>query len=450
MSPTSLTSHLNTLRRDITAHYIDRTLSQPCSIDISSISDGSHQLSVLPSPPNSEDRTTRLESMCAIITFLQTHLLPSLPPLQKDAWPKSLCRPLSKAVLNCLLVPSLPSSLGLLPAFLELVQKATEFEDKYIVGILGNPAHDKEIKAWADGVGGHYERKRRMEILESARVVIVSAEGSEAFVAEVTEEVTADVEDMPVQGGELAQNKYSLGLDEDSSKQETEENGWGFDDDEPEANPEPSAEQDESADAWGWNDDETSPPDDDPWAEELDEPTCPPAMPSIMKSTTRPDKFVIQGKAPQTNGTPSTQEPLKETYLISRRTKDITRLVEDTLREGQEFASSQLFPLSPSPQGTLILQSALSILDLYRALYPITPRTHISPSSEFPLRFSNDCLYLSREVDRIEGTVPEDNQLKQKFEDSKQNLKVLGDSWFEDCIVGSPGCRWSYLSDGVY
>ena len=249
------------------------------------------------------------------------------------------------------------------------MKRATDFEDEYIVGILRNASHDREIKAWADGVNGHYERKRRMEILENARVVIVGAEDGGTFMVEV-KQVTRVVEPevIAVQGVATKQD-------------------------------------DDPADAWGWNDEETSPVDDDPWAEELSESTRPP----------------------------------KETYLVSGRTKDITRLIEDALHEGQEFASSQLFSSSSSssssPPGTVILRCALSIFDLYRALYPVVFGAHFALSSELALRFSNDCLYLSGEVGHMEYAVSSDSLLKQNFEDSKENLKVLGDSYFEDIIV---------------
>jgi centromere/kinetochore protein ZW10 len=451
LSPSSLSSHLATLRRDITTHYIDHILSQPCSITVSPSSGGDHQLSQFPSPPNSEDRTARLENMCTILTFLQTNLFAVLPPSQNEAFPKSLCKPLSIAILNRLLIPSLPSSLSLLPAFLELVKRATEFEYEYIVGILGNAAHDREIKAWADGVSGHYERKRRMDILESARVVIVDTEDDGTFMAELAKQV-AEPEVIPVQGGESVQEDTdaSWGLDE-GSKDETDENGWGFDDEEepePGVEREPTAEQnDDPADAWGWNDEETAPVDDDPWAEELDEPARPPAAPSISKSASRLEKSSVKGKGPHTNGTSSTKltdtrprqittkaTPM-ETYLVSGRTKNIIRLVENALHESQEFASSQLFSSSISPPGTLILRSALSIFDLYRALYPVTFGAHFALSLELALRFSNDCLYLSEETGKLAGAVPGDSPLKQNFEDTKENLKVLGDSWFEDSIA---------------
>jgi centromere/kinetochore protein ZW10 len=68
-------------------------------------------------------------------------------------------------------------------------------------------------------------------------------------------------------------------------------------------------------------------------------------------------------------------------------------------------------------------------------LYPVTFGAHFVLSSELALRFSNDCLYLSEEAGKLESAVPGDSPLKQNFEDTQENLKILGDSWFEDSIV---------------
>lgn len=435
LSPESLTSHLTTLRRDITTHYIDHILSQPCSLTISSDPDGTHQLAQFPSPPNSENRTTRLDNMSSIISFLQAGLFTALPSSQRKSWPQSLCKPLTTAILHKLLIPSLPSSLVFLPGFLELVKQATEFEDTCVIGILGNVSSDREIKMWADGVSGHYERKRRMEILEAARVVVTRAEDGSTFMAEVVSKVAggeASPRVVPVQGDMVKEDgDAAWGLDEEEAPEET---GWGFDD-EPEAAPE-EAEAD-PADAWGWNEEEpeASPVDDDPWAEALDEPTASPApiyapIPASKEKAPRPNGAPTK-RPPEITTKP--KGPSKETYLVSRRTRDIVRLVENILVESQEFASSHLFPSVASPGGT-ILQCAVSVLDLYRALYPVTFGSYLVLSTELAMRFSNDCIYLSDEVARIEvekgqGTIVE------RLETPKDNLRVLGQSWFEDSIV---------------
>lgn len=344
------------------------------------------------------------------------------------------------------------------------------------MGVLGGgEEREREIKAWAEGIVGHYERKRRMEVLAKAREVIVDLEGGgETFEAEVKGEKGA-VEVVPVQEEE---EEDAWGLDGggeavngNKGHEEGEENGWGFDDEEEEAPipaataaPLPSA--DDPADAWGWNDEEEPvEEEDDPWAEQIEEP-APAPPPSIPKPATRLEKHSAKGKTNGVSSSPSPAiaiqtppakipekrappppqistkqvSPPKETYLVSGRTQVVIRLVEDALSEAREFASSNLFPTpsssSSAPPGTLISQSALSILDLYRALYPVIFGSHFTLSSELAMRFSNDCLYLSEEATRIsEAAGNLDGIPLEKLHLCRDNLKVLGESWYMDTIV---------------
>jgi centromere/kinetochore protein ZW10 len=58
------------------------------------------------------------------------------------------------------------------------VRQSKELEEKYIVNMLGQDLHDREIETWADTVSSHYERKRRAQILEDARQMILRQDGS--------------------------------------------------------------------------------------------------------------------------------------------------------------------------------------------------------------------------------------------------------------------------------
>lgn len=163
-------------------------------------------------PPN------RLSNLSTVLEFLCNHLFPSLPPSHSSNFPQSLCRPITSSILANLLVPSLPSSFSSLPPFLDLLRKAVAFEEDYVVQALGNSPNDKPVKAWADGVGGHYERKRRVDILELVRSVIVDRKDEGTFTIEV--EVLGH-EDNAVNPVPKAENNK-------------DGNAWGFDDSEDE------------------------------------------------------------------------------------------------------------------------------------------------------------------------------------------------------------------------
>lgn len=483
-----------------------------------------YRLAVFPAPPNTEERRSRLENMSTILEFLNTHLFAHLPEYQKTAFPPSLSRPVTTALLNNLLIPSLPSSPDLLPQFLELVRKSVEFEERYVEQML-HDTQDGQIKAWAGGVSNHYEKRRRVDILEKARAVIVAPEDTgETFSVEILvqseRQTTAPPSTViPVQGDEpvVEDSGDAWGLGEEPAVGEDhkptaveggETDGWGLDDDidvdepvngmngsshEPHSPPKPPAalpadEPDPDA-AWGWNDDDVGgiadepivesawddvwgePPIDAPPPPSSEEPPVPAAVPQVPepKRATRLEKLAQKSKSSASSPIPSplpavtihapapapgtqtkhrpppvakpvaTPIVLRESYVVSGRTKQVLVLVEDALREGQQLATSAILPSangSQSESGTLIVQASATILDLYRSLYPVTMSASLSSSPARSMRFANDALYLSEEVGKIiirnEGMF---QIVRARMIECRDRLKVLGDGWYEDQLV---------------
>ncbi|KAK7686153.1 hypothetical protein QCA50_010373 [Cerrena zonata] len=268
-----------------------------------------------------------------------------------------------------------------------------------------------------------------------------------------------------------------------------EENGWDFDDEvEPGVEPEPevaagpsSVEEsttptEDPADAWGWNDDPTLPPEDDettdssvwddPWA---DEPAEPKPQPVVKpKAATRLEKLSNKGRAsasatsstvtspvptsvpPPTpampilarqattthNPPPSASRPTeKEWYVVSGRVKEIILLVEDVLNEATQLSKSRI--LSPShhtPIGNILGQTSSFVLELYRALYPVTFANSLSASPKRAFCFYNDCLWLSDEVKRVRGSPNTLSSSKDKLAEGQDRLRAVADSWYEDSI----------------
>jgi centromere/kinetochore protein ZW10 len=106
-----------------------------------------HKLTLFPSPPHTEISSTRLENLTAVLTFLDTHMFPCLPEAQKQLMSRSIYKPIATGVLNHLLIPPLPSSFILLSSFLDLVQKAVDFESQHIK-MVGDAAAERTIKTW--------------------------------------------------------------------------------------------------------------------------------------------------------------------------------------------------------------------------------------------------------------------------------------------------------------
>ncbi|KAH9846124.1 hypothetical protein C2E23DRAFT_605268 [Lenzites betulinus] len=306
LSPSVLSTHITTLRRDIIAYCIDHVLKQPVTTQQTDSSDISgpteHHLSLYPAPPGEEDLTFRIERLTTVMTFLREHLFPHFPEPERKSLPLSLATPTHSAILNHLLLPHLPSSLQKLPDYLHLAKRAVQAEDEIIVQMLGDATSDRSVKTWVDGVGLHYERKRRAEILDKARSIVVAPpDDTRSFRVEVSlvlEESTPllpaeekapatngttnghttngiPVAEVIVENGE-AEEAWGFEDDTPIQSEDSSSNGWDFEDDvdpepeptavvevsqpaEPEPEPEPAEEPvvDEEDDPWGWNGEST-------------------------------------------------------------------------------------------------------------------------------------------------------------------------------------------------
>ncbi|KAF7370529.1 Dsl1-C domain-containing protein [Mycena sanguinolenta] len=529
LSETSLSSHLTTLRRDLMNYYVDHVLQQPTSLTISS-EIPENRLTLFPSPPNSENLNTRLDNVAATLKFLSTHFMASLPPSESLTFSRSLCKPIVTSVLSNLLVPSLPSSFDLLSQFIALGKHAVAFEDEYVIRLLGDEKSDRPIKAWVDGMGGTYERQRRVKILDASRVIILSPEVTgDRFVVEVDIRQDNQPEVVPVQVEDDTDASWGLngssnsseavddgwGFDDDADPEsapapassslpatepdppaeEVAEDGWGFDDEdeadpspepEPEEPPEPEANghDEPDDDAWGWNDDAPADSAQDTAWDAWDEPptksspavnkaSISPASTSSPKMATRLEKLANKGKKhlngssplaspslvaprqpapapvpssppPTTSSPPKKGPPTlspvvvpKESYLVSGRIRQIINLVEDVLAEGQKFAASKIFlPIETGlPAGTVLLQSAASILDLYRSLYPVKFKDRLK-TAVGPMQFSNDCLFLSGEIARIQAATAAKKlaPVEDRLVECRTRLKIMSESWYEDTV----------------
>ncbi|KAF9038459.1 hypothetical protein BJ165DRAFT_1531549 [Panaeolus papilionaceus] len=356
LSPLSLSNHLSTLRRDVQSYFFDHVLRQPFSISIDTSNPRVSTLSLIPSPPNNEDLISRIDNVSRILEFLHTRLFPHLPGDEASNFPRSLGKPLTQSVLNNLLVVSLPSSFGLLPAFLKLLKRAVAFEENEIQRLIGSDWPEDVLKSWLAGVSGHYERRRRTEILELARKEIlqpddlkdtfkaISDGGLETSIPTVVpvqveddvqddawgfdEPMTAPIEekadewdhDQETKTPEAGEtNGDSWGFDEPTTPNGKEDAGdsWGFDDEVPDevipesdatgpaedpmkdSNVNGEATEPDPEDAWGWNDELTSQEEtvvDDPWDDPWGDPSVdnPATEPPAPPSPVKP---VTQPKA---------------------------------------------------------------------------------------------------------------------------------------------------------
>jgi protein transport protein DSL1/ZW10 len=482
LSSNSLAEHLTTLRRDITTHYIDYVLTQPLSIAKTSSPDAcgfpEEKAELFPAAPNSSVPISRIENLSVILAFLHTHLFPAIPESQRLSLSKLLSKPLTTGVLNHLLIPFLPSSLSLLPAYLELASRAVRFEEEDLSKLSDNFPGEKEIKAWTDDIVSHYEKKKRISILDHCRRMLMRDEsGSTTFRAEVvpSSSTIAKKDDQCDRNSDNAAAEHpdsTIKVPEIVAEgiNDIDEDSWGFEDEMDPTLETPSENVDE--DAWGWNE-EASPVEnnnvddaDEPLWDAWDEPISVPDVKNpkpakrlekmSSKKKQRSDDHVaipqasgaahpgitIPGKPPEPQLVVAEEHPeTVEYYLVSARMKELVSTIEKVLWDAEEIASSTLFSSSSSsttPAGTLIFQTAPSILDLFRALYPMYPivnSSDLSSSLKKPMQFSNDCFYLSEEVGRVNNVFTLERAVKDKLDDCRDTLKIFGQSWFETAIV---------------
>ncbi|KAF8548939.1 hypothetical protein OG21DRAFT_1515713 [Imleria badia] len=506
LSSSSLSAHMTSLRRDITAHYIDHSLTHPTSLSFSQEPDqfGSfiHRLQRLPS---SNHGSTPLGNLSRILEFMNDKLFPCLPQSQRETFPKSLVKPLTTSIMTRLLISSLPSKLNALPTFLDLTRTSVDFESKYIVGLLKSDTFEREIKNWVDNVCAHYERGRRQHVLDDVRETIQASVSrpKDTFAAELVTIISVtqpSAEPASVAADDWNLNDDRISKTDSSGSAIDAEDAWGFDDDveaeeAPVSKPDPVEElEPDPNEAWGWNDElaeeqtEASVQDsvsitpeepaeqdevwdDDPWADDsavtlpdrqpvapsIVSPPQPAPAPAASSSRQQPlsnghpptNGHVANGHRPPSKPSKPANTVNKEPYPVSVLIRRIVQAVEDALHEGEALASSGIFPKSsPSTSipGTLIMQSGALVLDLYRALYPVMAASRLSqPAGR--MQFSNDCYYLSEEIARIlkhEQGLP---SVQERLEECKDDLGVLADSWFYQGIDQQIAALGGVLAD---
>ncbi|KAK7061029.1 ribosome biogenesis protein ytm1 [Paramarasmius palmivorus] len=446
LSSVSLSTHLSTLRRDLTTHCIDGLLKQPTSLVTSSEAE-THKIQCFPAPPNDEVLSSRLDNLATVLDFLSTNIFSNLPAPQDVMFPRSLTKAVTGSILNSLLIPSLPSSFEQLPSYLTLVQAAVSFEEKYVVGLLGNDVNDRPVKQWANVAANGTSKPENPRDVFSVEVEIPREEPS--AVVPVQEE---DTEEPPAKEEEEAWGFDSDSQDDkgDSADSTEVDSGWGFDDDVEEdttqtstnsAKPDKKVEEPDPGDAWGWNDDDdNATPDsgeatdesawDDPWGDSsgISEPVeiRPPPAPSIKpaKVATRLERLANKGKKNLNGSSSSISSP----EIIPPQSPSPPLSMSPPVPVPK--ASPKKTESSSEP-GSIVSRTAVSVLDLYRSLYPVVFSAHLE-SLEGPIRYSNNCLFLSQEVERLKRDIP--TALQGDFSDCQHHFKVIGDSWFTDAI----------------
>ncbi|KNZ75119.1 Centromere/kinetochore protein zw10 like protein [Termitomyces sp. J132] len=493
LSSNSLSNHLTILRRDLTSLFIDILSRQPVLITVSSEA-SRHNLVLNPARSKDETLITRLENLSGFFNFLSSHFFPSLPASQSAPFTRALCKPTTTSVLNNLLIPSLPSSFDLLPPFLELTRQAVAFEDRIIIGLLGNDPNDHPIKSWVEGVSGHYERQRRMDILSRSREIIVTPDDQyDTFLVEVEADVApmAEPSVVPVQDDAPVKDD-AWGFDDDitdaGADETVDENSWGFDDDIP-AEPEPKSvtpdvtkeapppkvtngdveQEPDPSETWGWNEGEDVPLAeesawDDPWADPPAASTPdsaadsrPPPAPSITspKVAGGLQKAANKGKKKHLDGNSSTSSPVITSPQPSVSTTSSPPLNKPSSTKSNGHPPLRSATTRPStidlqpPLKETYLASGRSKLIIRQVEDVLAEGKHLASSSIFPASSSTQTstavgttllLTAPAVLDLHRALYPVKfskafQLIAERLGECAGCLKVLSESWYSDVIT---------------
>ncbi|KAG8745644.1 hypothetical protein FRC10_007341 [Ceratobasidium sp. 414] len=173
LKPQSLQEHLAALRKDIMTRAIEPTLTKPSQLTISahdSILTIDHTpTSATGSIASFQHAHNALAHTAELVTFIHDTLFPSL--LSQNTFAAQLAGPLAQALITHVLRPAIPRSGSLkeVPGFLRVAAHASEVED--VLNKMGLRGSD--VKEWAQGAPGHYERRRREDLVQQVRSVVL-------------------------------------------------------------------------------------------------------------------------------------------------------------------------------------------------------------------------------------------------------------------------------------
>jgi hypothetical protein len=210
------------MNKDVQEHKLDIHLSPPTTT--TSGTNTEHELS------------QRLTNISAILSFLSAHLFPALPAPHVSAFTQSLARPLSNSLLKNLLEPALPSlpqanksgsnyektdNCDLpLSAYLNVLTQAVQLEHNSVLLLQprhpqhdqtpassallasqeGLTEHDHPIATWSTHIRTHYERRRRIALLEQARALVTAPEADfEVFRVDIVVRTQSQSGEMPLE-----------------------------------------------------------------------------------------------------------------------------------------------------------------------------------------------------------------------------------------------------------
>ena len=308
--------------------------------------------------------------------FLNEHLFGSLPSQYYSQIVGTLIPQLQSSLLEHL-KRAIPSHVTGLPQYISVVERAIAFEAT-IVQANASPAGSiplgRPINDWAAKLSNHYEKKRRLLILQDVRNILCGENHIGGLRVEKPSKVakTLEIDDQPDAGVNMPAPLAPADRAATSSAAESvdKEDGWGFDDFGGEEETEVKESIVNSSFAEATTAEEPDPWDDDPWDDPLDnEPTVAKSAKGLEKFSSKskgssldsfpPKNGSMNGSGPQSS-LPSTLPSLivpshvamsrphdlsasknKETFLVSECAQAVVKTLRAVVQEGQDLARAR-------------------------------------------------------------------------------------------------------------
>lgn len=346
-----------------------------------------------------------IESLSIFLNFLQG----AIPASVSNKLTQRILPNLVSSIVNDWLTPSIPLGLSELCDFDAIQRLARDLSNS----LPQTAAESKEQLAdWADRAPRLWISKRRMAALDRVRHCFKTSKGVTKTVERVERQTVSKREQAFVQDAadsgrnpkweddkdlhEPTAGKFSTG-----DKDDEDESGWGFDDDNESAepdlrshNPEKSQDRDEADnDAWGWGNDTDA---------NIEERTN-------QESTKLPQSKAVNGHtSPQGVDDASEREiVLKETYTITDVPETILDIIKRQIEDAQTLRTLDNIVLDKATSLAGLLSLPTLVLAMYRAT---ASAFYASGMIGGQMHLYNDCLFLAGQLRDI-ASQPDLNKL---------------------------------------
>ncbi|CAE6454428.1 unnamed protein product [Rhizoctonia solani] len=182
LKASSLQEYLLTFRKDILTRALEPVLTKPSRLVVSTqeatltIDHGAPSVSNTPSP--TQQAQEALQHTNSIVTFLHDSLFPSLP--SKETFAAQLASPIAQALVKHVLRASIPRSGSLkdIPEYIRVTERAVEVE----VALFNMGLRSGDVREWVQAAPFHYERLRREDLVQHARGAVLEHDGTAVVV----------------------------------------------------------------------------------------------------------------------------------------------------------------------------------------------------------------------------------------------------------------------------